>query len=42
MELHELRWSGDDDAGRSVPSGVYFVRAIHPDGTDHQRMSLVK
>ncbi len=39
---HELRWNGVDDTGRSVPSGVYVVRAVHPDGTDRQRMSLVK
>jgi len=39
---HELPWSGLDNAGRSVPSGVYFVRAVHPDGIDRQRMSLVK
>ncbi len=39
---HDLRWTGVDNAGRSVPSGVYFVRAIHPDGVDQQRMSLVK
>jgi len=39
---HDLRWTGVDNAGRSVPSGVYFVRAVHPDGVDQQRMSLVK
>ena len=39
---HDLRWTGVDNTGRSVPSGVYFVRAVHPDGVDQQRMSLVK
>lgn len=39
---HDLSWTGVDNAGRSVPSGVYFVRAVHPDGVDQQRMSLVK
>ena len=38
---HELRWTGVDDTGRSMPSGVYVVRAIHPDGMDRQRISLV-
>jgi len=28
---HTLRWSGRDQAGRSLPSGVYFVQAF--DGT---------
>ena len=23
---HEVRWNGHDDSGRSVPSGLYFVR----------------
>ena len=39
---HELRWNGVDDTGRAVPSGVYVVRAVHPDGMDRQRISLVK
>jgi hypothetical protein len=39
---HELRWNGTDNAGQAVPSGVYFVRAVHPDGVDRSRMSLVK
>ena len=39
---HELRWNGVDDSGRQVPSGVYLVRAVHADGVDRQRMSLIK
>ena len=40
--LHDLVWDGIDDAGRPVSSGVYFVRAVHPDGVDRHRVSLVK
>lgn len=39
---HELVWTGRNHNGRTVPSGVYFVRVIHPDGMDQHRMSLVK
>lgn len=39
---HELVWNGTDDNGRAAASGVYLVRAVHADGVDHQRMSLVK
>jgi hypothetical protein len=39
---HELRWAGRDDRGRRVASGVYHLRAIHPDGEDRRRLTLVK
>ncbi len=39
---HDLVWDGTDDAGRAVSSGVYFVRAVHRDGVDRHRISLVK
>lgn len=39
---HDLVWDGTDDAGRAVSSGVYFVRAVHRDGVDRHRVSLVK
>lgn len=39
---HDLRWTGDDDSGRRVSSGVYFVRAVHPAGVDRMRVALVK
>jgi len=39
---HDLVWNGTDDHGRTVSSGVYFVRAVHPDGVDRHRVSLVK
>ncbi len=39
---HELRWTGRDDGGRPVASGVYLLRAIHPEGEDRRRLTLVK
>jgi hypothetical protein len=39
---HTLRWSGRDDRGQAVASGVYLLRAVHPDGEDRRRLTLVK
>lgn len=30
--LHSIRWSGIDDAGRRLDSGVYFYRLLTPEG----------
>jgi len=39
---HEEVWYGRDDAGRPVPSGVYFYRLQTRDFTDSKRMVLLK
>jgi len=39
---HEARWAGDDDAGRAVARGVYFVRLRAPGADVAQRMVLLK
>lgn len=37
---HLLRWNGTDDAGRAVPSGVYFVRLESAGGADAAKVTL--
>jgi hypothetical protein len=39
---HELRWNGDDDAGRRVASGVYYLKLIAGSTVDSQRLVMVK
>ena len=39
---HSLTWTGIDDSGRAVASGAYLVRLEGPDGTDTQRIALLK
>lgn len=38
----ELEWRGDDDAGRSLASGVYELRLTAPGGTARERVTLVR
>jgi hypothetical protein len=38
----ELTWSGRDDGGREVGSGVYFVRVRHADATALTRAVLLR
>jgi len=37
-----LAWNGMDDAGRRVPSGVYFARLIHGDDTTVRKLVLTE
>ena len=39
---HEIAWSGRDDAGRSVASGVYMCRLVTDELRGSVRMTLVK
>ena len=39
---HEARWSGRDDAGQEVPTGVYFAQLITEEGRETSRMLLLK
>jgi subtilisin family serine protease len=39
---HEAVWQGRDDAGRRVPSGVYFSRLVTDDGVLTRRMTMIK
>jgi hypothetical protein len=39
---HEEVWYGRDDAGQTVPSGVYFYRLMTRDFADSKRMVLLK
>jgi len=39
---HSVIWTGEDDNGRSVASGVYFVRLESPDGVERRRIALVR
>jgi hypothetical protein len=40
--LAELPWSGCDDAGRSVSSGLYFTRIRFDGETKMQKMLLLR
>lgn len=39
---HETAWDGRDEGGRSVASGVYFIRARVADGTTESAVVLVR
>jgi len=39
---HLLRWDGQDEAGRQVGPGVYYVKAVSPGGTARQRLVVVR
>ena len=39
---HHWRWSGRDDGGRELPSGVYFVRARSADESLVRAMTLIR
>lgn len=38
--VHRPQWSGDDDNGRALPSGVYFVKLMTPSGSRSIRLTL--
>ncbi|NNE08218.1 MAG: T9SS type A sorting domain-containing protein, partial [Gemmatimonadetes bacterium] len=39
---HVSEWRGRDDAGRAVPSGVYFYRLKTESGVETRRMVLIR
>ena len=39
---YSFRWDATDDAGKTVPSGIYFVRIHTPSGEEVRRVQLVK
>jgi flagellar hook assembly protein FlgD len=39
---HTLEWSGRDEHGRPVSSGIYFSRLTTPEGSFVQKMMLMK
>ena len=39
---HEFTWSGRDQDGTPVSSGAYFARVRTDQGTQHQKMMLIK
>jgi len=39
---HAVAWDGRDDAGRAVPSGIYFCRLVTGTGTDTGKLVLQK
>jgi hypothetical protein len=40
--FHDARWEGRDDSGRSVASGLYFVRLNGPGFSDARKMMLAR
>ena len=42
VQTNELRWYGDDNAGQTVPAGVYFVRFAADHETQTAKVILVK
>jgi flagellar hook assembly protein FlgD len=40
--VHTAVWDGRDDAGRSVPSGIYLLRVRSEAGTQTRKMILVE
>jgi len=39
---HEIEWRGEDDAGASVPSGIYLYKLSTGDATSIEKMTLVR
>jgi hypothetical protein len=39
---HMVEWAGDDDTGRSVSSGVYYIRMDAGDFSDSRKMVLLR
>ncbi len=39
---HDLMWRGRDDAGRDVPSGIYFVVLDSPAGHSSRKITLLR
>lgn len=39
---HEVRWNGMDNAGRQVPSGMYFVKTETANGSSIFKLALLK
>jgi hypothetical protein len=39
---HAVVWQGQDDAGRRVASGVYYLRMVTEQGVHHRKMMLLK
>jgi hypothetical protein len=39
---HDLRWDGRDKLGRGVPSGVYLVRLVAPEGAATSRVVRIR
>lgn len=39
---HRTSWNGTNDAGQSVPPGVYFYRLITPEGSRTRRMLMLR
>jgi hypothetical protein len=40
--VHVRQWNGSDDSGATVASGVYFQRAVTPDGVFRNKLVLLK
>jgi hypothetical protein len=40
--LHTPRWDGRDDAGRTLPEGIYFARLRLEGGTQTRRIALLR
>jgi len=40
--LHEVTWTGRDDAGRVSPAGVYMYRLVAEGFVETKRMTLIK
>jgi hypothetical protein len=39
---HEVIWNGNDDGGRPVASGTYFVRLVTPDHVEARAVTVVR
>ena len=40
--ITDIRWDGRDSNGHPVASGVYLIEAVHAEGRDVRKLTLIR